>query len=78
MLTTSEPVDRPKHDKNWDSMLAAVKDFYHSIPGNSPVRSSIIKTIFSKCEVSFTSKFLEIEFSSIYKVFIISCLIINL
>lgn len=66
-------VNRPNQvDKNVETMLAAVKNFYFSIPGNSPIRSSIIKTIFSECEVSFTGKFLEIDFSSIYKVLIIA------
>jgi hypothetical protein len=51
-----------------NKLLAGLKQFYASIPANSPVRTSIIKTIFKDCKAEFISDFLGIDTSSAYKV----------
>lgn len=49
------------------TLLSNVRAFYESIPENSPIRTSIIYTLFDDLPAKFISEFLRINLSSIYK-----------
>jgi len=51
-------------------LLQGVKEFYDSIPANSPVRTSFIKTICSDCDPQFISEFLQIDIKNAKRVII--------
>ncbi|MGZ7160618.1 MAG: hypothetical protein ACXVHR_09095 [Methanobacterium sp.] len=60
-----EPISN--EDPNLEKMTTALKEFYLSLPSNSPIRSSFVKTMFSNCDISFTSDFLRIDFSTAFR-----------
>ena len=55
---------------NVTTLLASVSDFFNSIHENSPIRSSVIKTLFNGVDQSFTAKLLNIDRSCVSKVWL--------
>jgi hypothetical protein len=53
--------------ENVSTLLDNVLKFYNSIPSNSPIRSSIVRTIFADLPVKFIAEFLGLDVSSVYK-----------
>ena len=57
----------PRDQDNFEIITASLKELYSSLPSNSPMRTSLIKTVFSNCEPTFISEYLEIDPSAVYK-----------
>jgi hypothetical protein len=68
------PLDPTFHDamEDYNSqditlLLKNLRAFYDSIPDNSPIRTSIIRTLFHDLPAKFISSFLGVDISSVYK-----------
>lgn len=53
--------------KNILLLFESLKDLYNSIPANSPIRSSLVQSLFSSTDTKFAANLLGVDESSIRK-----------
>lgn len=65
--TNDDIADLAGDRKNILLLFESLKDLYNSIPANSPIRTSLIQSLFTSTDSKFAANLLGVDESSIRK-----------